>query len=960
MFRKITFGLAFLVCLTAFAADLQPQWRWCNKCQSAFFAGAGASVCPKDNGPHNMSSGGAYFVPLEGFAASGQAGWRRCSKCQALFFSGPGAPNVCPAGGVHTESGGGDRFKMLQTPAAAVTVQESWNYCTKCGGLFFGPNEATSSCPAGGTHHKGGVYFMVTGMVNNAISVSDEQRFPFGNNTGEVQSTVVGPGVKNGDCPAGRVLITDDAFTGRPNAVRYRDLNATAPDLMTSTWGAIPAAIAANYAYNTSDHDIVSMSNGDVYYITAAWSKGPVPDASLAWPGQSWRDTFGPRARTTMLVWRSQNCGTSFEFMPSLELDPAAVGFGLCALPQEPRAYAHEGDLAADYLALTGPHPDAPATEGQFRFCGKCRQLISIAQGQQQSCPTGGLHAPETGTYFVATSAIGNHLDEGTWRKCAACGSMYREGGSNACAQPHDGSQSAEYFLVMNDASRGPAFQAGWRWCSKCRGLFFGANIGSKCPAGGRHDANGSSEYYVPFANANVNGEDEWRWCARCQGLWRKKPGIQNACPAGGAHTDNGGHYKLMKAPDGSTQGGWRYCRFCGGLFEASNSATSCPARRTHIATPPVYHMARAGGPGSNANMQQGWRRCKKCQALYFGGRGVQGCPIPSPGGPLVNMGGTDGQLARADRATNRVYLTHQCVGKMGDGTTLPLYELSATPINRTLVAWFDATAPDAAKTWNLIGYLDQAQWRMGIVRLKDDELAYGLDTAVIRQKPGGNAITFPAVTTAAGWGGNWKDPNGLITPNTLAHTILGRVPGTSTEVFLAFADQIPNRGRGYRLFYLKDGTFTEASNNPIAPQQGNGHFAFHLQAIDFGDGPVLLYWYDVNTSAMTITIRGRFVTGRNEFSEDFDISRTLGATNKISFANMTYWYGDYQTAGGYSGATQFVYYPVWVEPGAPTNSVSFARVTLAKPGTASLPVITATDVKTIPPMTIKSIPVKP
>ena len=29
--------------------------------------------------------------------------------------------------------------------------------------------------------------------------------------------------------------------------------------------------------------------------------------------------------------------------------------------------------------------------------------------------------------------------------------------------------------------------QDGWRWCSKCQGLFFGDNPGSKCPAGGAH-----------------------------------------------------------------------------------------------------------------------------------------------------------------------------------------------------------------------------------------------------------------------------------------------------------------------------------------------------------------------------------------------------------------------------------------------------------------------------------------
>ena len=47
----------------------------------------------------------------------------------------------------------------------------------------------------------------------------------------------------------------------------------------------------------------------------------------------------------------------------------------------------------------------------------------------------------------------------------------------------------------------GPGTQTGWRFCSKCQGLFWGAGQSrSHCPAGGIHDGNHSHEYTLGFA----------------------------------------------------------------------------------------------------------------------------------------------------------------------------------------------------------------------------------------------------------------------------------------------------------------------------------------------------------------------------------------------------------------------------------------------------------------------------
>jgi hypothetical protein len=44
--------------------------------------------------------------------------------------------------------------------------------------------------------------------------------------------------------------------------------------------------------------------------------------------------------------------------------------------------------------------------------------------------------------------------------------------------------------------------QAGWLWCNKCSGLFFGAAAGNVCPAGGKHVGTASWKYDVGFNNA--------------------------------------------------------------------------------------------------------------------------------------------------------------------------------------------------------------------------------------------------------------------------------------------------------------------------------------------------------------------------------------------------------------------------------------------------------------------------
>ncbi len=157
---------------------------------------------------------------------------------------------------------------------------------------------------------------------NNVNSIAVE--------AGEVQSTVVPTGKKPGACKAGRFLVTVDLF--RPpttGLVKGRDLDNLSGPVIEATFDNVPNA--ADYSFVTNDHDLVTLSNGDVLYITGAASKRPL-STSPPWFDNTFRGNFGPGARSVVLVWRSTDCGSSFQFLS--EMDPAVTGDGLCAFPQ--------------------------------------------------------------------------------------------------------------------------------------------------------------------------------------------------------------------------------------------------------------------------------------------------------------------------------------------------------------------------------------------------------------------------------------------------------------------------------------------------------------------------------------------------------------------------------------------------------------------------------------------------
>ncbi len=174
--------------------------------------------------------------------------------------------------------------------------------------------------------------------------------------SGEVQSTVVAPNLKS-ECKAGRFLISMDMV--RPpqsGTVIGRDLNGPGSPDIRSTFSGDPDS--THELFGTNDDDIITMPNGDVLLI---WGVHIDPKVSPlpGWFNHTYANDgkFGPGARRGTVVYRSTDCGNSFQYMS--RIDPAQLGDGACGNPQP------ASPAPPDKPARPGQKPSPPPKAGQ-------------------------------------------------------------------------------------------------------------------------------------------------------------------------------------------------------------------------------------------------------------------------------------------------------------------------------------------------------------------------------------------------------------------------------------------------------------------------------------------------------------------------------------------------------------------------------------------------------------------
>lgn len=167
-------------------------------------------------------------------------------------------------------------------------------------------------------------------------------------------------------------------------------------------------------------------------------------------------------------------------------------------------------------------------------------------------------------------------------------------------------------LIAFAPAPAAAATQTGWRFCTKCRGLFFqgggskrkkkgkngkkGRSAGNTslgvCPAGGRHAPRTDLNYVVQLNSSftDPNLFKNFQQCQKCRGLFFEDSGETGICPAGGTHTGGSSLYELWQ---GATIPGmddaWDECSKCHGVFNwAGGNAGSCPASGGHLRSNPA------------------------------------------------------------------------------------------------------------------------------------------------------------------------------------------------------------------------------------------------------------------------------------------------------------------------------------------------------------------------------------
>ena len=167
----------------------------------------------------------------------------------------------------------------------------------------------------------------------------------------------------------------------------------------------------------------------------------------------------------------------------------------------------------------------------------------------------------------------------------------------------------AASLIALTPAPAAAATQSGWRFCTKCRGLFFRGSGSTKprkkkngkkktgnaspgiCPAGGKHAPRSDLSYVLHTADSLPSDPqlfEDFQQCSKCRGLFSNDSGDTGVCPAGGSHGSGDVFFALW---EGATVPGmddaWDQCAKCRGVYNwaGSSGAGVCPITGGHART---------------------------------------------------------------------------------------------------------------------------------------------------------------------------------------------------------------------------------------------------------------------------------------------------------------------------------------------------------------------------------------
>lgn len=138
----------------------------------------------------------------------------------------------------------------------------------------------------------------------------------------------------------------------------------------------------------------------------------------------------------------------------------------------------------------------------EWRFCTKCHGLFGT-EGQRDAgtCPAGGAHHPQGLTFRLPSNRRETPTAQRSWQFCGRCNALFWAGdrrdfghcpGVNKYSHFHSSGGGAPDYLLYHDVVPKPGTQRDWRFCGKCRCLFYdGYPDKGRCAAGGGHQAQG-------------------------------------------------------------------------------------------------------------------------------------------------------------------------------------------------------------------------------------------------------------------------------------------------------------------------------------------------------------------------------------------------------------------------------------------------------------------------------------
>ncbi|MGO4711953.1 glycoside hydrolase family 19 protein [Bradyrhizobium sp. 2TAF24] len=128
-------------------------------------------------------------------------------------------------------------------------------------------------------------------------------------------------------------------------------------------------------------------------------------------------------------------------------------------------------------------------------------------------------------------------------------------------------------------------WQSSWRFCVKCRSLFYEGYGAGICAGGGGHVAQGLTFTLPHSAAATGRAQGDWRFCQRCCVMFYEGYGA-GTCAAGGGHRAQGVTFTLPHSTKVSptAQGNWRFCEKCRAMFYEGYGPGTCPAGGGHSA----------------------------------------------------------------------------------------------------------------------------------------------------------------------------------------------------------------------------------------------------------------------------------------------------------------------------------------------------------------------------------------